>query len=72
MRLGQIIHVNVIANAGSIRCRIVVAINLQNTALSVDRLERHGNQVGFRIVNLANFSAFIGPGSVEITKAHET
>src|SRR5437588_2604258 len=72
VRLGQITHVNVVADAGAVRRWIIVAINFQYTTFAVNRLERCRNQMSLRVVNLADLSTFISPGSVEITKAHET
>src|SRR2546423_7836460 len=72
MRLGQITHMNVVANAGAVRRWIIVTINLQYTAFAVERLERCRNQVRFRIADFGNLSTFTSAASVEISKAHQT
>src|SRR5208282_2260681 len=78
--IGKIVHMNVVADAGAIRSRIVGSIDLQLGDLQFGDLqlnsipggggESERNQVRFGIVKLANLAAFIGSGSVEIAQPH--
>src|SRR4051794_3789262 len=72
MRLSKICHVNVVANASSVGGGIVIAKNVQRCAIALGRLKDHGNEVGLRIVELADSSALIGSGRIEISEANET
>ena len=66
--LTQIVHVDVVANAGAIGSRIVIPKNLQLRPQAQHSFKSAGNQVIFRDMQLANFSAFVGAGSIEITQ----
>jgi len=70
VRIGQIVHMNVVANAGAIRRRVVGAVDPQLWSVRGGSGKRQWNQMSFRIVELANFAAFVGPGGVEITETH--
>src|SRR2546423_8175406 len=59
---------NVVAHAGAVARRIVVAINLDILARPGGCLQNQRNQVCFRIVPFA--ATFGRGGSVEITKRH--
>jgi hypothetical protein len=50
---GQVGDVNVVADAGAVRGRVVVAVQQQLVALPVSDLEDEGDQVAFRAVPLA-------------------
>src|SRR5215472_1772439 len=69
---GQIVHVDVVADAGSIRCRIIRAEDLQLRTKTRGRLEREWNQVRLRIMQFADLAAVISPGRVKITQAGKT
>ena len=70
VRIGQVVHMNVVANTGAIRRRVVGAVDPQRWSVRGGGGERQWNQMSFRIVELANFAAFVGPGGVEITETH--
>ena len=59
--VGQIGHVNVVAQAGAVRRRIVVAEHLQ-TGAAGRRLDRARNQVNLRRVVLADLAVRVGAG----------
>src|SRR5271169_7165193 len=61
---------NVIANAGTIRSRVVEPINLQFGSVRGGGGKRQRNQVSFRVVDFADLTAFVGSRSVEITQTH--
>jgi len=58
---------NVIANAGTIRSRVVEPINLQFGSVGGGGGKRQWNQVSFRVVDFADLTAFVGSRGVEIT-----
>src|SRR5258706_4385335 len=66
MCLGNIQDVHVIADAGAVRRRIVVAKNFDVRCSALDGLQEAGNQMGF---DAASFSALRrGAGDIEIAK----
>src|SRR5581483_7934588 len=67
MRLSEVVHMNIIPNAGTVRRVVVSAVNLQRIS-AVGGCERQGNQVGLWIVELADFAAFIRARGIEVTK----
>ena len=74
VRIGEIVHVNVVANAGAIRSRVVGPVDEQLGSVRGGGGKRQWNQVSFRVVHLANLAAVVftvlGYRSVEITQAH--
>ena len=68
VRIGQIGHVNVIANGSAVGRRILVAEYADFFMRIGGRGENVGDQVGFRIMIFA--AAFRGAGGVEIAEAH--
>ena len=68
--LGQIVDVNVVANAGSIGRGIVGAKQLQFGRVLRSPLSMRRNQVSFRMVNFADGSALVSSGGVEVSQAH--
>src|SRR5919197_6164905 len=72
MSLAQVIHMNIVTNAGSIVSRIVRPENLQACSRIIGCHEGEGNQVGFRTMQLPNFSALIRSSSVEITQRRKS
>src|SRR5579864_4003974 len=71
MRVGQIIYMNVVADAGSIGSGIVRSENLQFRPEAGRGTQSQRDEVSFRIVQLTDFTALICAGSVEITQAGE-
>ncbi|MNC27245.1 hypothetical protein D3C75_754120 [compost metagenome] len=66
----QIRHMQVIPDAGAVLGGIVVTIDGDKRPFAQGYLENHGNQVGFRIMVLADFSALMGAAGVEITQRY--
>src|ERR1700719_4292732 len=67
MRAGEIVHVNVVADAGAIRGGIVGAKDRDVFTLPECDLQREGNQVRLRHMVFAQITG--GSGSVEIAQA---
>src|SRR5208282_3011730 len=70
VRIGKIVHMNVVANAGAIRSWVVGAVNFQLGSVRGGGSQRQRNQVSFRVMDFANLAALVGSGSVEITQTH--
>ena len=67
MRIGNIRHMDIIADAGAIRCFIVVAID--GHCRPVTRCGKHTrDQMRLRIVCLSGVAVGVGAGSIEITQ----
>src|SRR5207248_3941551 len=66
MRLSQIIHMNIVANAGAVGSGIVVSENHQFFSLAEGNLEREGNEMIFRIVILAELTIRRCAGGVKV------
>ena len=58
MHLGQIVDVHLIPQTGTIRGRIVTTEYPDVVKLTGGYLKNEWDQMGFRIVQFANFSAF--------------
>jgi len=67
--LGQIGDVNVITDAGAIRCWIVRTVEFQFGSRSCDGLQRRRNQMSLRFVQFPDFSAVVASRSVEVTQS---
>lgn len=70
MRSGEIGHMDVIANAGSIGGWIVVAENIDFFALSCRYFKHQRDQMCLRIVRFTKLAVFIRPRSVEISQRY--
>src|SRR5690625_4374848 len=66
VRPGQVAHIDVVADAGTIRRRVVVSEHLHCLAVAGSDVQDDGNQVCLRVVVFAKL--FAGPGSVEVTQ----
>ena len=62
---GQIVDVDVIANAGAVGGGIVVAENLDTLALSQRHLQHQRNQMRFRVVVFANRAVGAAPEALK-------
>ena len=71
MRARQIVHVNIVADAGSIGRRIIGSKYLQLRAKPRGRAQCDRNQVGFRFVQFADFAAVIRTRCIEISQTRE-
>ena len=56
MRLGEILDVNVIADRGSVRSRVVDPIDVDVRSLSEDGLQHQGDEVRFGLVKLTDLA----------------
>src|SRR5260370_36996618 len=66
--IGDIEHVNVVTDAGSVRCGVVLAEDIDMGQLTAGGIENTGNDVSFHAMMLAAFDG--GSGSVEIAEGH--
>src|ERR1700730_13370700 len=69
--LGEIIHVCVVSNAGTVGGWVVGSENLQLGTRACRRPECERDEMSFRFVQLADFSAFVRSGSVEVAQTRE-
>ncbi len=67
MRLGEIIYMNVITNAGAVRGPIIGTEDLHCRTFAACCLQRQWDQVSFRLVPFPDFTAFIRAGGIEVT-----
>ena len=67
--VGEIIDVDVVADAGTVGSGIVVAKDLQRRPLSLHRLENEWDQMSLGFVHFADGATFICAGGVEISEA---
>ena len=67
VRVGQVIHVNVVAHAGAVWSGVVRAEDLQFGSVAGGG-ERKRNQVGLGIMQLADFTALICASGVEVAE----
>src|SRR6266849_10999820 len=70
VRLRQIVHVDVVAHAGTVRRGVFVSKDIERRTLAADGLKRGGDEVSLRLVYLADRTFFIRSGGVEIAKAY--
>src|SRR5208282_5354819 len=70
VRIGEIVDMDVVANAGAIGGGIVGAVNLQLSSVLGGGRNRQWNQVSLRIVELARLATFIGSRGVEVAQSH--
>lgn len=67
MRLGEVAHMDVIANAGSVRRIVAVAIHDHDCTIASGG-KNPRNQMELRIVGLTDFASRIGTGGVKISQ----
>ncbi len=67
--VGQIADVDVVADRRSVRGRIIPAHQIERRNLPLHRHQRPRNQVGFRLVHLADPGGRVGAAGVEIAQA---
>src|ERR1051326_3713816 len=72
MSVSQIIYMNVVADAGSVRSGIVRSKNLQFGAEPGGGAQGQRDEMSFGIVQLTDFAALVCARSVEITQAGVT
>ncbi len=72
MGFGQVGHVNVVANGGSVGRWVVGAEDLELFAATESGFDREGNEMRFRVVVLADLAVGIGASGVEITERSES
>src|SRR6266446_6220856 len=70
VRIGEIVHVNVVADAGAVRSWVVRSEDLQLGSVLGGGGKRQWNQMSLRIVEFANLAAVIASRSVEIAQTH--
>src|SRR5713101_5859300 len=68
VRIGDIEHVDVVAEAGSVRCGVVRAEDIDMGQSTASGVENPRNEMSFDAMMLAAFLG--GSGSVEITEGH--
>jgi hypothetical protein len=68
---GQVIDVHVVPQAGSVRGGVVGAEQLQVGPLADRHVDRDRDQVGLRVVVLANGAVLGGAGGVEVAEGRE-
>src|SRR6478736_2493163 len=72
MRFGQVVYVDVVADACAIGRGIVGTENLERFALALDGFKSGWNQMGFWFVKFTNGSVLIGSCGVEVSEAYVT
>src|SRR5262252_2716910 len=70
--VGQVVHMDIVSNAGSVGRGIVSTEDLEFAAFRFGRGEREGNQMGFRIMKFADLAALIRARGIEIAQARKT
>src|SRR3546814_19764432 len=68
VRLRQVAYMNVVADRRAVRCRVIRAEDLKRGPLPERGFEDERNQVGFRIVRLADLAVRIRDGRIEVTE----
>ena len=68
MRLSQILHVDVVADAGIVRRVVVGAEHADAVPLAGDGLQRQRDQMCLRVVRLTDAAVLSGSGGVEVTQ----
>ena len=68
MRLCKIRHMNIVPDAGPVFGRIIGSENTDRFSFSVRHLKDQRNQMGLRIVGLADLSAFMGSACIKIAQ----
>jgi hypothetical protein len=70
MRIGQIRHVNIITDTGSIRGVVIGAENINTISFSQRDVQNQGYRMDFGIVVLADLRIRVGTGRVEISQRY--
>jgi len=65
----QVIHMNVVADAGAICSRIVIAVDGECGPFALNCLEDNRNQMALGIMHLPNRATFIGSRRIEVAEA---
>ena len=68
MRAGEIAHMNVVTHGSAVRRRIVCSKHRDIGSLTRSRVEYERNEMGLRIVILADLGRGIGAGGIEVTQ----
>jgi len=68
MGVCEIVHVNVVTDAGAVGCGVIGAVNEQFGEFSPGCFQSPGNEVGGFLVGLANAALWIRAGNVEIAQ----
>src|SRR6266511_5787313 len=68
----EIGHVNVVSDAGAVRCRVVGAEDIHFWPQAERGFDRHLDEVGGLFGRLAGATERVGAGNVEITQDHMT
>ena len=69
--VGQVHHMDVVPHAGAVPGGIIVAKDADIGPLAVGHLKDQGDQVGFRVMGLADMAPGMGPAGVEIPQGYE-
>src|SRR5262245_57082007 len=70
MRAHEIGHMNIISDAGAVRCRVVDAEDIHSWPQAECGFERDLNEVGGAFGRLAGATERVGAGDVEVTQDH--
>jgi len=70
MRARQIADMNVVANARAVRCRIIVAENIELAAQAERHFDRDLDQMRRHRARLSGAAQRIGAGDVEVAQDH--
>src|SRR5262249_28125025 len=68
MRPGEIVHMNIVTHGRAIRGRIVCSEHRDISPPTASGIKPKRNEMGLRIVILANLSCWIGAGGIEVTQ----
>jgi len=68
VRLGQILHMNVIADRGAIRGCVIGSEDADLRALAPGRLDPQRNEMRLGIVRLADFGVLVSAGRIEVAQ----
>ena len=70
VRIGEVVNMNVVADAGTVRGRVVRSEDLQLRAVLGGGGQRQRNQMSLRFVEFANLAAVIRSRGIEIAQTH--
>ena len=70
MGLGQVGDVDIVPDAGAVLGGVVVAEDGHRLPLAQGHLEDDGDEVGLRVVGLADLAGLVGAAGVEVPQAH--
>ena len=69
MGLRDVQNMNIIADAGAVRCGVIIAVNAEGLAFTAGRFQQQRNHVGFRIMTLAQSGS--SAAGIEIAKQRD-